>query len=49
MSPELSEAWKKKKPTILADPYRSDMFSIGIILLQLCYRDIRVNSMSMTN
>ena len=37
MSPELQTALHTKQKQILTDPYRADIYSLGIVLLQLCY------------
>jgi serine/threonine protein kinase len=49
MSPELSQAMKRKCDKVLGDPYRSDMFSVGILLIQLCYCNIKINAASHTH
>jgi len=49
MSPELTNAMKTKQNLVFCDPYRSDMFSVGIILIQLCYLNIEVNSHNHTH
>ena len=39
MAPERTNAREANKHIIRTDPYRGDVYSLGIVLLQLCYCD----------
>ena len=44
----MSTAMQSKARNIIGDPYRSDMYSVGVMILQLCYLDIRINTVNLT-